>query len=107
VRQMRERDRQRGVVSHTVRTPEAYKTALTVLARIFRDGTPADQRRALVTIANLEQRVLGVSESSALMNGLTDPVQQAYARSAPDRRCRQSEALFNELVDRMTRHEQS
>ncbi len=102
---MRERDRKRGVVSHTVRVPQAYKTALTVLAWIFREGTPAEQRRALVSIANLEQRVLGGAESSALAKGLTDPVQEAFARSAPDRRCRRSEALFNELVDRMTKTE--
>ena len=101
VRSMRQRDRMAGIVAHSVRIPENYRTGLTILAQMLRDGTPEERRRILVTIANLEQSIHGGEVSKAWLDGLEDPVMKALQERLPDRRCRRSEALIEATAARV------
>ena len=58
VRALRARDAAAGVVSYPVRIPAAAKAAFRMLARIFRDGTPAQRGRVIRALAIIETEVL-------------------------------------------------
>lgn len=58
VRALRARDAASGVVSYPVRIPAAAKAAFRMLARIFRDGTPAQRGRVIRALAIIETEVL-------------------------------------------------
>ncbi|MEQ8832227.1 MAG: hypothetical protein RLW87_20635 [Alphaproteobacteria bacterium] len=107
VQAMRERDRAAGVVAHPVRVPEPYTAAMTVLARILRDGDPATRRRVLLTIANLETKhVMGKGRDDraptrgrAWAGAQSDPAQAALETFLESRRMPLEDALRQAALD--------